>query len=113
MGDGREVQEEGSIYIYLWLTHVDEWQKPTQHCKAIILQLKFKNFKKRICQCTGHGPRDWSRKIPDAKEQLNPCLTTREATAIRSPCTTSKSSSPSPQPEKFRTHHQRSSTAKN
>ena len=27
-------------YIYLWLIHVDVWQKPTQYCKAIILQLK-------------------------------------------------------------------------
>ena len=24
----------------LWLIHVDVWQKPTQYCKAIILQLK-------------------------------------------------------------------------
>ena len=49
MGDGREVQEEGNIYIYiyLWMIRVDEWQKPTQHCKAIILQLKFKNLKKK------------------------------------------------------------------
>ena len=27
-------------YVYLWLTRVDVWQKPTQCCKAIILQLK-------------------------------------------------------------------------
>ena len=27
----------------LWLIHVVVWQKPTQYCKAIILQLK-KNF---------------------------------------------------------------------
>ena len=25
-------------YVYLWLIHVDVWQKPTQYCKAIILQ---------------------------------------------------------------------------
>ena len=24
-------------YVYLWLIHTDVWQKPTQHCKAIIL----------------------------------------------------------------------------
>ena len=30
------------IYVYLWLTHIVVWQKPTQHCKAIILQLKKK-----------------------------------------------------------------------
>ena len=27
-------------YVYLWLTHVDIWQKPTQYCKVIIFQLK-------------------------------------------------------------------------
>ena len=29
-------------YVYLWLIHVALWQKPTQHCKAIIFQLKKK-----------------------------------------------------------------------
>ena len=28
------------IYTYLWLIHVDIWQKPTQYYKAITLQLK-------------------------------------------------------------------------
>jgi len=28
------------MYVSLWLIHVDVWQKPTQHCEAIILQLK-------------------------------------------------------------------------
>ena len=32
--------------MYLWLIHVDVWQKPTQYCKAVILQLKINNFKK-------------------------------------------------------------------
>ena len=27
-------------YLYLWLIHVDVWQKPTQLCKAFILQFK-------------------------------------------------------------------------
>ena len=39
LGGGREVQGEGT-YIYLWLIHVDTWQKPTRYCKAITLQLK-------------------------------------------------------------------------
>ena len=30
----------GNPYVYLWLIHVDIWQKPTQYCKTIILQLK-------------------------------------------------------------------------
>ena len=32
--------------MYLWLIHVDVWQKSTQYCKAIILQLKIKCLKK-------------------------------------------------------------------
>ena len=31
-GARRQVQERGT-YIYLWLIHVDIWQKPAQHCK--------------------------------------------------------------------------------
>ena len=42
--------QEGGDYVYLWLTHVDVWQKPTQHYKAIILQLKIK--KKTIITTT-------------------------------------------------------------
>ena len=33
------LRKEGT-YVYLWLIHVDVWQKPTQHCKAAIPQLK-------------------------------------------------------------------------
>ena len=40
VGGGRGVQE--GTYVYLWLIHVDVWQKPTQYCRAIILQLKIK-----------------------------------------------------------------------
>ena len=36
-------KREGT-YVYLWLLHIVVWQKPTQYCKAIILQLKT-NFK--------------------------------------------------------------------
>ena len=32
-------------YVHLWLIHVDIWQKTTQYCKAINLQLKI-NLKK-------------------------------------------------------------------
>ena len=42
-GVGRQVggkfKREGT-YVYLWLSHVDVWQKPAQFCKAIILPLK-------------------------------------------------------------------------
>ena len=36
--EGRFKRE--GLFIYQWLIHVDIWQKPTQYCKAIILQLK-------------------------------------------------------------------------
>ena len=34
------------MYVYLWLVHDVVWQKPTQYCKAVILQLKKYFFKK-------------------------------------------------------------------
>ena len=36
--EGR-LKREGTN-VSLWLIHVDVWQKSTQYCKAIILQLK-------------------------------------------------------------------------
>ena len=36
---GRDAGQEG-IHAYLWLIYVAVWQKPIQHCKATILQLK-------------------------------------------------------------------------
>ena len=42
---GGRFKREG-MYVYLWLIHVDVWQKPTQYCKAIILQLKINTFLK-------------------------------------------------------------------
>jgi hypothetical protein len=35
-------------YVYLLLIHVAVWQKPTQHCKAIIFQLKTDKFKRQF-----------------------------------------------------------------
>ena len=43
--EGR-LKKEGT-YVYLWLIHVDVWQKLSQHCKAIIFQLKLNKFIKR------------------------------------------------------------------
>ena len=34
---GGRVKREGT-YVYLWLIHVEVWQKTTKVCKAIILQ---------------------------------------------------------------------------
>ena len=36
---GGKFKREGT-YVYVWLINVDVWQKPTQYCKAIILQSK-------------------------------------------------------------------------
>ena len=44
-GVGTRARPEEGTHMYLWLIHVDGRQKPTQHCKVIILQLKI-NFKK-------------------------------------------------------------------
>ena len=44
-GCADRFKREGT-YVYLWLIYVVVWQKSTQYCKAIILQLKI-NFKKR------------------------------------------------------------------
>ena len=47
-GMGREMGgrfKRDRTYVYLWLIHVDVWQKPTLFCKAIIFQLKINKFK--------------------------------------------------------------------
>ena len=36
---GGRFKREGTC-AYLWLMHIDVWQKPTQYLKAIVLQLK-------------------------------------------------------------------------
>ena len=43
LGVGGRFEKEG-IHVYLRLIQVVVWRKPTQHCKAIILQLKIKAF---------------------------------------------------------------------
>ena len=45
-GVGEGFRREG-IHVCLWLIHVDVWQRPTQYCKALILQLKKIEKKKR------------------------------------------------------------------
>ena len=59
VGGGGRFKREGT-YVYLWLIHADGWQKPTQYCKAIILQLKINKFIKRMLikiQCAYVSPR--------------------------------------------------------
>ena len=40
---GGKFQRE-KTYVYLWLIHIDILQKPSQYCKAIILQFKTKQI---------------------------------------------------------------------
>ena len=48
--------------LYLQLIHAIVWQKPTEHCKVIILQLKINKIKKEILsanirhQCSQQPP---------------------------------------------------------
>ena len=58
---GKFKKEE--TYVYLWLIHVDVWQKPAQYCKAIILQLKI-NLKDL-------------RDLPDGPVAKSPCFQCR------------------------------------
>ena len=43
LGVGGRCKTEGP-YAHLWQSHADVWQKPTQPCKAITLQLKINTF---------------------------------------------------------------------
>ena len=52
-GWGGRIKREGT-YVYLWLIHSVVWQKPIQHCKAIILQFKIKKKKKKKLTPTMH-----------------------------------------------------------
>ena len=49
---GGRLRREGTC-VYLWLIHVDVWRRPTQYCKAIILQLKVNKKKSgyEIAEC--------------------------------------------------------------
>ena len=42
----------------MWLIHIDVWQKPTQYCKAIILQLKMNFSKKCLGLPKGHSGKE-------------------------------------------------------
>jgi len=45
---GGRFTYEGT-YAYLWLIHAGVWQKPTQYCNEIILQLKINKFLEDTC----------------------------------------------------------------
>ena len=61
---GGRIKREGT-YVYLWLIHVAVWQKLTQHCKAIILQLKInKTF-------TPLSSSNWRKQLRKYKDVYN------------------------------------------
>ena len=47
-GGSWEGVQEGGTYEYLWLIHVEVWQKPTQYGKAIIFQLVINKLTKLL-----------------------------------------------------------------
>ena len=81
-GDGREGQK-GGIYVYLWLIHIEVWQKTTKFCKAVIFQLKNKQVKIKI------NFKKWKKKnkkrsvINEHFEVLNACTLKDQKTKWR------------------------------
>ena len=65
---GGRFKREG-IYVYLWLIHVDVWQKPTKFCKLIILQLKNnkKQTKKQSKNSSSKKKKKKDKKPPQLK----------------------------------------------
>ena len=61
-GGGERFRRKGT-YVYLRLINVVVWQKPTQYCKAIILQLNNKFFQKKKIVLWKQG-----RQIQKARE---------------------------------------------
>jgi len=69
----REKERAGS-YVCLWLIHVDVWQKPTQFCKAIILQLKNKKKQKnKLSPSRAWKDRHQNNNSHDKKKILITC----------------------------------------
>ena len=68
---GGRFKREGT-YIYPWPIHVDVWQKPTQYCKAIILQLKINKFNYKTTTKKHRWVNKWKKK---KKAACNFCST--------------------------------------
>ena len=68
--EGGRFKGEGT-YVYLWLIHIDVWQKPREYCKAVILQL------------TKKGPAWWTAwsLLPSSGRQGNACQESRRQRA--------------------------------
>ena len=64
-GGGRRFKKEGA-YVYSWLIHIVVGQKPTQHCKTTIFQLKNKTKHKM----DSHSKLDFDLKTVDSTHSL-------------------------------------------
>ena len=73
---GGRFKREGT-YVYLRLIHVDVWQKPTQYCKAITLQVKvntsFKNRDLHVKTFKSMYKRVWLPGWVSSKESTCQC----------------------------------------
>ena len=64
--------EATQLYRLNQLKYVKALRKVLGRASLVVQWLRI------CCQCRGHGFKPWSRKIPHAAEQLNPCTTTTE-----------------------------------
>jgi len=70
---GGRFKREGT-YVYLWLIHINVRQKPTQYCKAIILQfkkIKLKNLLRLIQTHTHTHTHNNNNPFSREKKQQN------------------------------------------
>ena len=84
---GERLKRKG-IYVYQWLIHVDVWQRPTQYCKTIILQMKTSSG--RLQSIRSHRVRNnWSdlthtaRCMYQKKRQITKVLIKKEKILIK------------------------------
>ena len=66
----------GGTHVYLWLIHVDVWQKPSQYFKLIILQLNYLILKKKIGWRNINSLRyeDYTTLMAESEEELKNLL---------------------------------------
>ena len=76
---GRFKREE--TYVYLWLIYI-VWQKPAQHCKAIILQLINLRKKRRGSDILPLPCEDTAGRQPSTSKEEHICLTMETDTLI-------------------------------
>ena len=69
-GEVRGSLKREGTYVYLGLIHVDVWQKQTQYCRAIILQLKINKFNYRKMVYSKVDKREWILKVLITRKKL-------------------------------------------